>query len=129
MDTWTQGQKGKVRWIERLIIYNIYYIFIYKFIHILCMYIIFIYIIYINIYIYIYKVLVTQSCLTLCYPIDCSQAGSSVHGIFQTRILEWIVIIFSSGSSWSRDQTQTSQIAGRLFTISTTREAHIYTTM
>ena len=36
--------------------------------------------------------LVTQSCLTLCHPMDCSLPGSSVHGIFQARILEWIVI-------------------------------------
>ena len=40
-------------------------------------------------------VLVTQSCLTLCDPIDCSPIGSSVHGILQTRILEWVVIPFS----------------------------------
>ena len=40
---------------------------------------------------------VTQSCLTLCDPMDCSLPGSSVHGIFQARILEWIAITFSRG--------------------------------
>ena len=43
------------------------------------------------------KVLVTQSSLTLCDPMDCSSAGSSVHGILQARILEWVAIPFSRG--------------------------------
>ena len=42
---------------------------------------------------------VTQSCLTLCDPVDCSPPGSSVHGIFLARVLEWIVISYSRGSS------------------------------
>ena len=42
---------------------------------------------------------VAQSCLTLCDPMDCSPAGSSVHGILQARILEWVAISFSRGSS------------------------------
>ena len=42
---------------------------------------------------------VAQSCLTLCDPIDCSLLGSSVHGIFQARILEWVAISFSRRSS------------------------------
>ena len=50
--------------------------------------------------------LVAQLCPTLCDPMDCSPPGSSVHGILQARILEWIAIPFSRGSSWSRDQTQ-----------------------
>ena len=50
-------------------------------------------------------VLVTQLCPTLCDPTNCSPPGSSVHGILQARILEWIAISFSRGSSWSRDQT------------------------
>ena len=41
------------------------------------------------------KVKVTQSCPTLCYPMDCSLPGSSVHGILQARILEWVAIPFS----------------------------------
>ena len=43
------------------------------------------------------KVLVAQLCLTLCDPMDCSPPGSSVHGIFHTRILEWVAISFSRG--------------------------------
>ena len=65
-------------------------------------------------------VLVTQSCLTLCDSMDCSLPGSSVHGIFQARILEWVAISFSRGSSRPRDQTQVFCIAGRFFTIRTT---------
>ena len=53
---------------------------------------------------------------------DCSLPGSSIHGIFQTRILEWVAISFSRGSSWPRDWTQVSRIAGRLFTTWATRE-------
>ena len=50
-----------------------------------------------------------QSCLpTLCDPLDCSSPGSSVHGIFQARILECTAISFSSRSSWPRDQTHVS---------------------
>ena len=68
------------------------------------------------------NVLVTQSGLTLCNRMDCSPRGSSTHGIFQARILEWVAIPFSRGSSWPRDRTQFSHIAGRLFTIwATTR--------
>ena len=48
---------------------------------------------------------------------DCSPSGSSVHGIFQARILEWVAIPFSWGSSQLRDQTWISHIAGRFFTI------------
>ena len=46
-----------------------------------------------------------QLCLTLCDPMDCSPLGSSVHGILQARILEWVSISFSKGSSQLRDQT------------------------
>ena len=62
-------------------------------------------------------VLVTQLCLTLCDPMDCSSPGSSVLRIFQGRILEWVAIPFSKGSSLPRDQTQVSHIASRLFSI------------
>ena len=68
---------------------------------------------------------VAQLCLTLCDLMDCSLPGSSVHGIFQVRILEWVVISFSRGTSWPRDQTQVSHIVGRRFTIWATRETHI----
>ena len=60
---------------------------------------------------------VAQSCLTLCDPMDCSLSGSSVHGIFQARVLEWIAISFSRGSSRPRNRTQVSCIEGRRFTI------------
>ena len=59
---------------------------------------------------------VTQSCPALCYSMDCSSRGSSVHGIFQARILDWVAMIFSRGSSQPRNQTQISCIAGRFFT-------------
>ena len=70
------------------------------------------------------KVLVSQSCPTLCNPMDCSLPGSSVNGIFQARILDWVAIPFSSGSSQPRVQTWVSCITGRFFTICATREAH-----
>ena len=63
-----------------------------------------------------------QLYLTLCDPIDCSPPGSSVHGILQARVLEWVVIHFSRGSSWPRDQTPVSHIASKFFTIWATRE-------
>ena len=50
-----------------------------------------------------FKMLVTQSCPALCNPRDCSLPGSSIHGILQTRMLEWVVIPFSRGSSQPRD--------------------------
>ena len=68
------------------------------------------------------KVLVTQSCPTLCDAMDCSQPGSSVQGIPQARILEWVAILFSRGSSWLMDYL-VSIIAGRVFTVWATREA------
>ena len=49
---------------------------------------------------------VAQLCLTLCDPVDCSPPGSSIHGILQARILEWVAISFSRGSAPPRDQTQ-----------------------
>ena len=62
------------------------------------------------------KVKVTHACLTLCEPMGCSLLGSSVHRILQARILEWVAIPFSRGSSQLRDQIQVSCIAGRFFT-------------
>ena len=66
--------------------------------------------------------LVAQSCLTLCNSMDCRLPASSVYGILKARILEKVAISFSRGSSWPRDQTQVSHIAGRFFTIWATRE-------
>jgi len=51
-----------------------------------------------------------QSCLILCDPMDCSQPGASVHGIFQVRILEWVAISYSR-RSWPRDQTLISHVS------------------
>ena len=71
------------------------------------------------------KMLVSQSCPTLGNPMDLRRRGplgSSVYGIHQARILEWVAIPFFRGSSQSRDRTQVSCIAGRFFTIWATRE-------
>ena len=68
------------------------------------------------------KVLVVQLCPTLWDPMDCSPPGSSVHEILQARVLEWVAISYSRGSSQPRDQTQVSCIAGRFFTIWATRK-------
>ena len=65
---------------------------------------------------------VTQSCPTLCNPMDCSLPCSSVHGIFQAKVLEWVVISFSRGSSQPRDWTWVSHIVVRCFTIWATWE-------
>ena len=62
------------------------------------------------------------SCPTFCDPVDCNRPGSSIHGIFQARILEWVAIFFSRGSSWHQDWTQVSRIAGKLFTLWATGE-------
>ena len=58
---------------------------------------------------------VCSACLTLCDPVDCSPPGSSVHGILQATALEWVAVHFSRGSSWPRDRTQVSCIAGGFF--------------
>ena len=72
------------------------------------------------------RISVSQSCLTLCDPEDCRPLGSSIHGIFQSRTLEWVAISFSRGSSQPRDLAQVSCIAGRVFTTWATREAREY---
>ena len=59
---------------------------------------------------------VFQPCPTLCNTTDCSLPGSFVHGILQARILEWVTMPSSRGSSPPRDRTQVSPIAGRFFT-------------
>ena len=64
-----------------------------------------------------------RSCSTLCDPMDCCLPGSSVHGIFQARILECVAISYSRGSSWPRDQNHaraSPALACRFFTTSTT---------
>jgi len=77
--------------------------------------------------VYMWSVNVTQSCLTLCDPMNYSLPGPTVHEILQTRIIEWVAIPFSRGSSQPRDQPQFSGITGGFFTIWATREyIHIY---
>ena len=64
---------------------------------------------------------VAQSCPTLCDPMDCSLTSSSVHEIFQARVLEWVAISFSRRSSQPKYRTQVSCFVGRRFTIWATR--------
>ena len=68
---------------------------------------------------------VAQLCPTLCDPMDCSLPGSSLHGILQAGVLEWVAIAFSRGSSWPRDRTWVSHIPGRRFNLWATREANV----
>ena len=66
---------------------------------------------------------VAQSCLALCDPTDCSLPGSSIHGIFQARVLQWVGCCFLlQRIFWPRDQTQISHIVGRRFTVCATRD-------
>ena len=67
------------------------------------------------------KVKVTQSCPTLCDPMD-----YTFQGILQGRILEWVAVPFSTGSSQPRDRIQVSHIAGGFFTVLATKEAQEY---
>ena len=63
---------------------------------------------------------VAQLCPTLCDPVD-----YTVHGILRAKILEWVAVLFSRGSSQPKDQTQVSHIAGGFFTSRATQEALI----
>ena len=60
--------------------------------------------------------MLNQSCSTLCDPVDCSPPGSSVHGVFQARMLEWVVISSSRGSSPPMNQNHISCMVDRFFT-------------
>ena len=71
------------------------------------------------------RVLVIQSCSTLCDSVDCSLPGSSAHGILQANILEWVAISFSRESSQLMDWTWVSHIAGRFFILWVTRDTPI----
>ena len=107
-------------WFKKIYIYLKYnYIYIFKYLYqvynlldILTVARCYVFCTYIWIYDYV-CMLAAQSCLTLCDPIDYTSLGSSVYGIFQARILEWVAIPFSRGSSQTRDRTQVSHIAGR----------------
>ena len=70
-------------------------------------------------------VLVAQSCLTLCDPMDCSLPGFSVHGILQARMLQGVAISFSKGSSFCRDWTCASCICRQILYHWATRKALI----
>ena len=63
------------------------------------------------------KVLTAQLCPTLCDPMDCSPPSSSVFGILQPRILEWVAMPSSRGYCWPRDRTRVSHVEGRFFTV------------
>ena len=67
-----------------------------------------------------------QLCPTLCDPVDCSPPGFSVHGILQARILEWVAIFSSRGSSWPWDWTRASCTAGRFFTTEPPGKLHFW---
>ena len=64
----------------------------------------------------VFQMLLAKSCPTLCDSMDCSPQGSSLHGVLQAKILEWVATPFSSGSSWPRDGALVSCIAGGFFT-------------
>ena len=70
--------------------------------------------------------LVAKLCLTLCYPMDCNLPGSSVYGIFQARIVEWIAISLCRGSSQPRDWICTSCIGKQILYQWATWEAFLY---
>ena len=74
----------------------------------------------------VWKKVKSLRCPTLCDPMDCSLPGSSLHGILQANILEWVAISFSRGSSQPRDRTWVSHIVGRCFNLWATREACNY---
>ena len=67
-------------------------------------------------------VLVAQSVVSDCNPMDCSLPGSSIHEILQARILEWVALLFFRGSSQPKDQTRVPCITGSFFTIWATRD-------
>ena len=79
-----------------------------------------------EIHIYICCVHLLSHVWLFCDLMDCSPPGSSVHGIFQARILEWVAIPFSRGSSQRRDQTLISYIGRQILYHWATGEAHIY---
>ena len=72
---------------------------------------------------YAYVCSVAQLCPTICNPKDCSLPGSSVHGILQARILEWVIMPFNRRFSWPREWTWVSCIIGGFSTVWGTREA------
>ena len=67
-----------------------------------------------------------QSCPTLCDPMNCSPSGSSVHEISQARLLEWVVISLSRGSSWPSDRTRVSCIGRHVLYCWATRSPYVH---
>ena len=97
---------------QRFWIYTLKYLLIYILIGNICLYIFICSKLMVILYVtWMCCVLVTQSCLTLCDPMYCSPPGSSVPGILQARIQEWVAISFSRGSSQLRDSTCISYIS------------------
>ena len=83
----------------------------------------------VHIQVFVWKCLHAKSllsCPTLCDPVDCSPPGSSAYGILQARIVKWVALPFSRGSSWLMDWTGVSHIAGRFITHQATWEACPY---
>ena len=68
---------------------------------------------------------VTQLCPTLCDPMDCSPPDSSVHGVLQARILQWLAIPLSRGSAQPNDQSWVSHTAGKFFTVRATKNVFL----
>ena len=80
-------------------------------------------------FVLLFVILVIQPCLTLCDPIECHPPASSIHGIFQARILEWVAISSSRGTFQSRDQTYVSCVScitGRFFSAEPPGKPYIY---
>ena len=73
------------------------------------------------------NILVAQSCLTLCNGVDCRPPGSSVRGILQSRILEWVALPFSRGSSQPRDRTWVSSLQADSLPSEPEREFYYFT--
>ena len=98
----------KCRFLKEIVLWKRIYLYIH-----ICMCVFIDTYVYTHVYTQMYThvcVLITQSCLTLCDPMNCSPPGSSVHGISQARKLELAAISFSRGSSWPRDQIHVSFI-------------------
>ena len=77
--------------------------------------------------IYIYICIKTQLCLTLCEPIDGSPPGSSVHGILQARILDWVAMSSSRGSSQPRDRSRSPAVHAHSLHLSHQGSTHTHT--
>ena len=77
----------------------------------------------------LYVVLVVQLCPTLCSPMDCSLPGSLAHGILQARILEWVVIPYSRGSSRPRAESGCRALQAYSLPSEPPRKPHIKSTV